>query len=137
MSTERLCLRRSRFASRNDGAAGSRATSDFCAAARQASSVSAALSTTISEAVWPRSTASEPSVICPGAAARRCMPWSRLDRRGDRGAVEALAADDDEAAQARLASVPGPVEIMLQPRADTLHHLAKILAGHMQEAFQA
>src|SRR5215472_3734898 len=127
MSTERLCLRRSRFASRNDGAARSRSTSILCAAARQASSVSAALSTTISAAVWPRSTASEPSVIWPGAAARRCMPGSRLDRRGDGGAIEALAADHNEAALARLLGAPGPVEIVLQPRADALHHLAEVL----------
>src|SRR6202040_2517968 len=111
--------------------------SAFCAAARHASSVSAALSTTISAAVWPRSTASEPSAICPGVAARRGMAASRLDRGGDGGAVEASAADHHEPALARLAHAPGPVEIVLEPRAHTLHDLAELLAGHVQEALEA
>src|SRR5258708_22335838 len=111
--------------------------SAFCAAARQASSVWAALSTTISAAVWPRSTASVPSAICPGVAARRCMASSRLDRRGDGGAVEALAADHHEAAPARLAHAPGPVEIVLEARAHAPHDLAGNPAGHVQEALEA
>src|ERR1051326_7922477 len=66
----------------------------------------------------------------------RSRSSSRLDRRGDRGAVEAFAADHHEPALARLAGTPGPVEIMLEPRAHALHDLAEILAGHMQEALQ-
>src|SRR5690349_2808932 len=62
---------------------------------------------------------------------------SRLERRGDRGAVEAFAADDDEAGGARLALAPGAVEIMLEARADGLHHLAELLAGDVEEALEA
>src|SRR5258708_23531985 len=76
---------------------------------------------------------SEAATRCPATLAAR----SSLQRRGDRGAVEAFAADDDEAGRARLAVAPGAVEIMLQPLADALHHLAELLAGHGEEALEA
>src|SRR5258708_6606799 len=76
---------------------------------------------------------SEAATRCPATLAAR----SSLQRRGDRGAVEAFAADDDEAGRARLAVAPGAVEIMLQPLADALHHLAELLAGHVEEALEA
>src|SRR5215470_20098992 len=62
---------------------------------------------------------------------------SRLDRGGDGGAVEAFATDHHEPALALLAQAPGPIEIMLHPRAHALHNVPKILAGHMEEALEA
>ena len=57
----------------------------------------------MSPGVWPRSTAALPSR--DGAGLRRAGDASAAhgaERRGDRGAVEALAADDDETRQARF-----------------------------------
>src|SRR5262249_35817468 len=62
---------------------------------------------------------------------------SRLDRGGDGGTVETFVADHHEPALTRLAQAPGPIEIMLHPRAHALHYLPKIPAGHVEEALEA
>jgi len=60
-----------------------------------------------------------------------------LQRRGDRRLVEALAADDDEAAGARLAGTPGAVEIMLHATTDPLDDLTQLLARNGQKTLEA
>src|SRR3546814_6998087 len=59
------------------------------------------------------------------------------DRRRDRGAVEAAAADDDEFAAPRRQVGPGAVEIALEAVADALDDLAPVAAGAVEEALDA
>jgi len=63
----------------------------------------------------------------------------RLDNqcRGDRGTVDAFAADHHEARGANLVVAPRPVEILREPRSHRLHHLAERLAGDVEEALDA
>src|SRR5690606_16873774 len=83
--------------------------------ARPARSLSVKLVTTMSAAPWPRSTGWAISSSVAEEVARMCM--SGPERRLDRGAVDALLAYDDEAANARLAGCPWAVEIMIHARA--------------------
>ena len=62
---------------------------------------------------------------------------SGAERRGDRVAVDALLRDHDEAALARLAGAPRPVEVAAEPLADALHQQAHRLAGDLDEALDA
>src|SRR3546814_4904865 len=59
------------------------------------------------------------------------------DRRRDRGAVEAAAADDDEFAAPRRRIGPGAVEIALEAVADALDDLPPVAAGTVEEALDA
>src|SRR3546814_15189805 len=84
----------------------------------------------------PRSIASEPSLMLPGVAWRRCMAAGRLtgDGRADRRLVQAGLADEDEAGGAGFPGTPVAVVIGLQPIAEALHHQAHRLAGEGGEA---
>src|SRR5262245_55668705 len=106
------------------------------AAARQAMSVSAADSTTMSPGVCARSTAAVSSTV-PGVAARRRMSaeGGGADRRLDRGPVEAGATDDDE--RTPFVRPPGAVEVALEAVADALDHEPALAGGHAREALDA
>src|SRR6185312_1601704 len=140
-STEKLCPSRNRLARRRLGHAASSAISRRCAAARQARSLSAAESTTMSPGVWPRSIAAAPSLTVPGIAAKRCIAPSRRNRggkrRGDRRAFEAFAPDDHKAREALFLRAPGPVEILLDARSDGLDHMPERFVRHIEKAFEA
>ena len=104
-----------------------------CAAASNASSVSALDSTTISPGVWARSTAAD--AVGDRARQGREQVHSARQRRGDGGAVEALLADHDEPRLgARSPVSPRPVEILLHPVADRLDDLPPVAAGQVDKA---
>src|SRR3546814_5117178 len=126
-----------RLARRRLGAASpSEAPTSRWAAASAASSLSAAERKTMSPGSCPRSIASEPSLMLPGVAWRRCMAAGRLtgDGRADRPIVQAGLADEDEAVGAGLPGTPVAVVIVLQPLADALHHQSQRIAGERGEA---
>src|SRR5262249_48514504 len=92
-------------------------------------------STTISAGDWPRSTATSASSSVASWVARTCI--SALNQRLDGGLVEALLADHDQPALARLARGPAAVILVLEAAADTLHQQAHRLAGDIDEALHA
>src|SRR5208282_4022821 len=66
-----------------------------------------------------------------GAFHRR--PRSRPERGGDRGAVDALLGDDDEAARPLFAGAPRPVEVAAEALADSLQQHAHRLVRDFDE----
>src|SRR3546814_394894 len=111
-----------------------------------ASSLSAALRTTISPGDCFRSTAPSAVAVPPGMALSRCtlfvprLPRCRASRcrsggegGADRRLVKAGPADHHQPRAAVFAGLPVAVVIMAQPRADPLQHQPHGLAGHRSE----
>ena len=113
------------------------ARSRSCAAARQASSVSAADRKTISPGVWPRSRAALPSEMLPGLAARRCI-GAQTAPAASAAVMARRSRPFSPITTSRLAALlarrPGAVVVMLQPAADALQHEAHLLAGDGEES---
>src|SRR3546814_6434827 len=129
-----------RLARRRLGAASpSEAPTSRWAAASAASSLSAAERKTMSPGSCPRSIASEPSLMLPGVAWRRCMAAGRLtgDGRADRSLVQAGLADEDEAGGEGFPGTPVAVVIVLQPLAADLHPQAHRLDRDGAEAVRS